>query len=287
LVWVERNGDTSAVTEERRPYSSLSLSPGGERVAVEIGDENREIWIYELERESWRRVTFEKDSKSPVWSPDVRTLAFSSNRNGNFNVFSIPADGSDDARQLTHGNRWTFPRSWTPDGKRILVRVSDPASWFDILSLSLEGEPGLDPVVATPFHDINPALSPDGRWLAYASNESGSFEIYVRAASGSGQKWLVSQKGGTSPVWSPTGKELFYRHGDKMMAILVKTEGEFKAGVPEFLFEGFFSSNYAVAPDGQRFLMIEESEPIPLLEIVVVPNWFEELERLVDSTNEH
>ena len=147
------------------------------------------------------------------------------------------------------------------------------------------------PFVATAFHEGSPLFSPDGRWLAYVSDESGRNEIYVQPYPGPGVKWPISTEGGTEPRWSADGRELFYRLGDKMMVVEVQSEPTFTSGRPQLVFEGpylrdrFATSNYDISPDGQRFLMIKavEEEEGQQDQINVVLNWFEELKRLVPN----
>ena len=178
--------------------------------------------------------------------------------------------------------------SWTPDGQQLVFGEVRPDTGFDILVLQA-GDRTARPFLRTPFNESTPRLSPDGRWLAYASDESGRQEIYVQPYPGPGGKWPISAEGGREPVWNRNGRELFYRSGDKMMAVDVATEPGFAAGKPRVLFEGpyeptvFTVANYDVSPDGQRFLMLKRSEQAAAAptQITLVLNWFEELKRRV------
>ncbi|MGH9253326.1 MAG: TolB family protein [Vicinamibacterales bacterium] len=155
--------------------------------------------------------------------------------------------------------------------------------------VSLQGERNPKPFIQTPFTESAPRFSPDGHWLAYTSNESGRPGVYVQPFPGPGGKWLISTDGGAEPIWSRNRRELFYRNGDKMMAVGVETEPTFKAATPRMLFErcgyGTGSRNYDVAPDGQRFLMLKQpaEETATPPQIVVVKHWVEELKRLVPT----
>ena len=144
------------------------------------------------------------------------------------------------------------------------------------------------PFLQTRFGEAGAVFSPDGHWLAYTSDESGRYEVYVRPFPGPGGKWMISNEGGDEPVWAKNGKELFYRNGDKMMAVEITTQPTFRAGTPTLLFEGqyihqagLFRADYDITPDGQRFLMIQPGEQEAATQINVVLNWFEELKRLV------
>ncbi len=176
--------------------------------------------------------------------------------------------------------------SWSPDGQLLAFFEVNSTTQRDIWVLRL-GDRKAQPFLRTRFDESVPRFSPDGRWLAYISNESGRFEIYVQPYPGPGGKWQISTEGGTEPAWNPNGRELFYRSGDKMMAVDIATQASFAVGKPRMLFEGPYlpgpatSPNYDVAPDGQRFLMLKPSEQAEaaLTQINVVLNWFEELKQ--------
>jgi Tol biopolymer transport system component len=180
--------------------------------------------------------------------------------------------------------------SWSPDGQLLAFVEVNPTTGYDIWVLRLSDRKA-QPFLRTPFNESAPRFSPDGRWLAYVSDESGHWEIYVQPYPGPGGKWQISTEGGTEPTWNPNGHELFYRSGDKMMVVEIATQPSFTVGKPRVLFEGRYepspatSPNYDVSPDGQRFLMFktaEASEATPT-QINVVLNWFEELKRRVPT----
>ena len=175
------------------------------------------------------------------------------------------ADGSGGLERLTTSEYVNVPISWSPDGQLLAFIENNPTTGQDIWVLRLERPQGAA-VPPNAFNESVPRFSPDGRWLAYISNESGRFEIYVQPYPGPGGKWQISTDGGTEPVWNPNGRELFYRSGDKMMAVDIATQPSFVAGKPRMLFEGPYVPtpltipNYDVSPDGQRFLMLKPSE---------------------------
>jgi Tol biopolymer transport system component len=179
--------------------------------------------------------------------------------------------------------------SWSPDGQLLAYFEVNPETQRDIWVLRM-GDRKAQPFLRTRFDEAVPQFSPDGRWLAYISNESGRYEIYVQAFPGPGGKWQISTEGGTEPAWNRNGRELFYRNGDKMMAVDIATLPSFSVGKPKILFEGrydlapFPSTNYDVSPDGQRFLMVKPSEQeAAATQIIVVQNWFEELKQKVPT----
>ena len=232
----------------------------------------------------------------PIWSADGRSVVFDANLGRAIERKAV--DGSqraalvaaDETRQLT-------PISASPDGRTLAVERSDGFFAFDIAVVSLEGEGDVRPIIASPeFRETSPVFSPDGRWLAYVSDETGQDEVYVQPYPGLDRRWLVSKGGGAEPMWSRTGTELFYRTGlmaSVMMAVPVSTEASFEAGEPEelfaaapgtYLFEGIGAHPiYDVSPDGQRFLMVKLTVPdiVILDKVDVTLNWFGELERLV------
>jgi Tol biopolymer transport system component len=198
------------------------------------------------------------------------------------------ADGSGGLERLTKGEYARVPMSWSPDGQLLAFMENNPTTGYDIWMLRL-ADLKAQPFLRTPFNESVPRFSPDGRWLAYISNESGRFEVYMQPYPGPGGKWLISTEGGTEPAWNSNGRELFYRSGDKMMAVDIATQPSFMAGKPRVLFEGRYvatpatSPNYDVSRDGQRFLMLKpsEQEASTPTQINVVLNWFEELKRRV------
>ena len=184
-----------------------------------------------------------------------------------------------------------MPTSWSPDGQTLAFRSSSTRS-HDIWMLSREGEQEPWIFLDTEFDETGAMFSPDGRWLAYMSNETGRDEVYLQPFSVTGPrgKQQVSVSGGGEPVWAPDGRDLFYRNGDRMMAVAIETEPELSVGTPRTLFEGRFlavgdqaGSTYDISPDGQRFLMIKREQDLAPTEIVVILNWFEELKRLVPT----
>jgi Tol biopolymer transport system component len=182
------------------------------------------------------------------------------------------------------------PGSWSPDGQSLVFYDISPATGNDIWVLPMEGDRRPQVFLRSPAQEEAPTFSPDGRWLAFTSNESGRDEVYVQPFPGPGGKLQISTEGGNEPLWSRNGRELFYRNGDKMMAVEITTQPTFTAGSPRLLFEGRyeFSPNgvagYDVSLDGQRFLMVQPVEPEqPATQINVVLNWFEELKRRVPS----
>ena len=246
-------------------------------------------WILDIERDPRSRLTPEGDSILPVWTPDGRQIVFGSvaSDSGVVNIYRRSADGSGEIDRLLDGKNPRFPGSWSTDGLRLALTEWSPDTMRDIWILTLNGEHQTVPMISTAYDEHSPFFSPDGRWLAYVSDESGRSEVYVQSYPAGRGRWLVSTSGGTEPVWSADGTELFYRSGDAMMAVSVRTEGEFAAGAPSMLFDkplkrGIYDSpSYDVTADGERFLMIERDLESAPTQVNVVLHWDQELQRTV------
>lgn len=280
LLWISRSGTEQLLAgSSPQNYGSLRLSPDGRRVAVEIDDQ---IWVYDLSRDTLTRLTFGGSSQNPIWTPDGKRIAFYSDKEGPPNIFWQWADGSGGLERLTTGEYLKVPWSFSPDGQLLAYQENNPTTGKDIWVLRLSDRKA-EPFLRTSSTEGAPQFSPDGRWLAYASDESGRPEIYVQPYPGPGGKWQVSTEGGNEPMWNRSG--IYYRSGNKMMAVEVTTQPSFSAGGPRMLFEGQYERNewpqtgaaYDVSPDSQHFLMAKQG--VEALSINVVLNWFEELRR--------
>ncbi len=288
LVWVDRQGKEQPLTEIRRTYETPRLSPDGKRLAVTIRDNNTDVWVYDLGRGTLTRLTFQPgEDETPVWTPDGKRVTFSSVIGGTRSLRWKAADGSGAEEQLLAAEYHRHIGSWSPDGTVLAFQDEDPTTGWDIWYVSLEGDHTAEPFLSTRFDEEWPMFSPDGRWVAYVSNESGNNEIYVQPFPGPGGKQQVSIDGGEEPTWSPKGNELFYRSGDKMMVVAVELGPTFTQGTPQMLFDGMSGGlagrpNFAVTADGQRFVMVKEEEE-GAAQVTFVLNWFEELKRLVPT----
>ena len=253
-------------------------------MAVEVGGADQDIWVYDLERGTRTRVTTEPGrEQDPIWTTDGKRLIYGTSGT----ISARSADGSGEAEILASGKLPQEAHSWSPDGRALAYYVHAEPESRDIWILPMEGDRTPVPYLTTPFNERSPSFSPDGRFIAYVSDASGRDEVYVQLYPGPGPREVISTNGGHQPVWSRDGKELFYRDGDRMMAVAVQMKPEFRAGVPELLFEGRFlserpssgSQSYDVSLDGRRFLMVQSADRAT--EFYVVLNWFEELEARV------
>ena len=297
LVWVDRQGREAAINVPGRAYVAPRLSPDGARVALEVRDQNNDIWVFDFARETLTRVTFDPGLEAaPTWMPDGRRMVFSSQPNeGAASLFWQAADGTGTAERLTENpsRMIQFPSAVSPDGTRVLFTQGGNATATDVMSLTLDKDHRVQPVVQTQFAELNGEISPDGRWLAYQSNDSGQVQIFVvpfpNVNTG---RWQVSIGGGTRPLWARNGQELFYLTPDAtLMSMPVARGTTWTPATPEKLIDapyyGGTTRNYDVSPDGKRFLMIKQGggdqTPAPT-SIVVVQNWPQELKRLAPTT---
>jgi len=295
FVWVDREGREEPVAAEPRVYQEFSLSPDGTKIAVRvIGPENQDVWIYDLERDTQMRLTFDPATEVfPIWTPDGQWVAFGSSDGP---LSWKAADGTGKVETLVESPSNQYPQVFSADGTALVFQDRNSAG-PDLGMLSLEGERTSTPLLETEFLELNAALSPDGRWMAYESNESGQFEVYVRPFPDvTGGRWQVSSGGGGWPLWSPVGEQLFYVGSEGMMAVPVETEPTFTQGTVDLLFDlspywspsgGATNRRIDISPEGDRFLMLKagggSDETTETRSIIIVLNWFEELERLVPT----
>ncbi len=299
LVWVARDGTAEPLPAPLGPYLLPRLSPDGRRVAVTKSGFEHDVWVYDILRETMRRFTLEEGiDTTGIWTPDGNRIAFASDRAGpERSIYWKSADGSGEVERLTTG-RLSRPSSWSPDGKVLAYVYRKTVEDNDIWVLPVGGE--AQPFIESPFNEANPEFAPNGRWLAYKSNESGRNEVYVTPYPGPGPKVQISTDGGFSPVWARNGREIFYRvSGDRrestvVMAVDTTIEPTFSSGKPRVLFQGQYEStiyirSYDVTPDGERFLLIKRDENDPVSRRVthlnVVLNWFDELKQRVPVEN--
>jgi Tol biopolymer transport system component len=295
LVWVDRQGREEALEAPPRPYLYPRLSPDGTRVALDVaGPPNRDIWIWEPRRRALERFTVDPAANPLVeWSPDGKLIAFGSDRFGPTNLFLQPADRSAEPQHLLKSDRIQMPIGFAPDG-RLLFSEEVPKRGRDIHALSLDGSGRVESLVHSPGLDATAEVSADGRWLAYDSNESGQFEVYVRPYPDADRaRWQVSVDGGRQPLWSRDRRELFYRDfSGAVMSVPVVLAPDFSSGQPVKTLGGsvydgggpFMSARtYDLSLDGRRFLMLKPVQSATAESLVVVLNWFEELKRLVPS----
>jgi Tol biopolymer transport system component len=286
LTWLDRDGKKLKTAGETANYADVMLSPDGRRAAVGILDADdrlEDVWVADLDRNSTSRLTFDPNADGdPVWSPDGSRILFSSNRagNGQANLYLKSSAGAGDDELLFQSDSEKYPHSWSKDGQNIFFENWIPKAKSAIWVLPLTGDRQPKPVLqSNSFDQATPKISPDGRFLAYSSNESGRYEVYVQPFPTTGGKWQISSGGGGLPIWRPDGKELFFLvEGGKLMSVEIKTEGGFQTGVPRQLFQANIKYRgqgvpYDVRADGQAFLVNLYSERNSVAPLTIVLNW--------------
>jgi serine/threonine-protein kinase len=258
LAVVGRSGSANLVPGEARLFASPRYSPDGRRLALGITDQAgaKDVWVFDVDQRTWSRLTTDGISNRPVWTPDGRRLLYSSNDD----LWWIPADGSGRPESLLVANGNRFAGSVTPDGRAVVFH-EESSDRRGIRSMAFDSAPASRLLVPGTFGESAPALSPDGKWLAYQSDETGRMEVYVRPYPGPGARVSVSLRGGTEAVWAHSGRELFFRSGDSLMVAAVALSPSFAVTGRRLLFTGSFASGdtyreYDVAPGDQQFIML-------------------------------
>jgi len=303
-AWVGHDGNIERLPFPPGYYQSPRVAPDGERISVTILEGDVSVWFLDPSRGTSRRLTPEASGEFwHVWYRDGRRIVSNSFRGGagagRGRLYEYPADTSGPEVLLYEG--MPQPSGWSPDGRTLLFQESfaDPATGFDIWMLPLDGDGTAKPLVMTPSNETHPVLSPDGRWLAYVSDESDRYEVYVRSYPEAGDLIQISSAGGIEPLWSPDGRQLYYRrerHGGTVLAVSFRGETALEVGQSRVLFEltnpdgstRFYSGtpfgrNYDLAPDGERFLMLEKEPEPPITQVNVILNWFGELQQRVPT----
>jgi Tol biopolymer transport system component len=307
LVLVDRNGGERVVTRQLRAFFGPQFSPDGGKVAIHLSGgpgSGFDVWIVDLVTNDLRKFTLNQQSFFPSWTPDGRYITYARRTLRGVNTFRKRADGAGEEEELFtyEGDQWEA--SWTPDGRTAVVRQNAADTGNRDLWLWTVGvEPGGVPLVKTEANERSPAVSPSGRYFAFASDESGRSEVYVQALRGEG-RWQVSTAGGTEPAWSPDERELFYRSGNQILAVPIQTNPVFSNGTPQVAISGPYAAysthvnydvhpgpyaaysthvNYDVHPDGRRFVMVKVGESES--QLVVIVNWFEALKNLGRSVD--
>jgi Tol biopolymer transport system component len=290
LVWMDRTGHVTPTTATPAAYRDLAISPDGRRVAVAIGSGSQnieDIWVRDLTRGVNTRLTFGPGNNIwPVWSPDGSRIAYCSNRAGDFRVLICSAGGEGGLDSVAHATEGSDgPVSWSPDGRTLMATRFEGSDW-NLLAFPAQGGGKPAPFVHTPSIERWAQFSPDGRWVAYTSNESGRNELYVTGYPGPTGKWQISTAGGSEGFWRGDGKELIFRAPDgTIMAAPIQTGAALEVGTPVPLFKvtlgtgGFSRNRWAPTLDGQRFLVNTPVANGGGGRFIVVTHWVADLAR--------
>jgi Tol biopolymer transport system component len=288
LVWRDRTGKNLSSIGQPRLYSSPALSPDDRRLAVYVRENaGFDIWISELDRGIMSKFTFDSGfSSDPTWSPSGQEIIYSALRNENLDILAKPSSGSGDVKVLVSTPAPETTGDWSPDQKFLIYTIASRETKRDLLYRERQqdgslGEPRV--FLKTPFEEGASRFSPNGRFIAYVSDESGRFEVYVRSFPNGESKWRISANGGGGPRWRQDSKELFYTEGNRLMAVAVTAQSGFSPGAPAPLFEEntlqSVTPQYDVTADGKRFVVRERLANEKPLAIHVVNNWFDEFRR--------
>jgi serine/threonine protein kinase/Tol biopolymer transport system component len=285
MEWWDRTGKILRIEGSAGVYYAPRISPDGSGIAIaRVDPPNSDIWLYELGRRVMTRLTFDPGFNNyPVWSPDGKWLAFSASRSGPRNIYIRPSSSTGHEERLTQSPYPQFPSDWSREGRYLVYTEVRPATASDLWLLPMRekgGQPKPEALLVTPFDERDARFSPDGKWIVYTSNESGTYEVYVQPFPLSGKKWLISNRGGSQPVWRNDGRELLYLEADgRMMSVEVRAAIDgLKFSNPRELLQipvrlGVPYYDYDVTADGQRFLVLAPavgSIPEPLNVLV---NW--------------
>jgi len=291
LFWADRTGTAQPISLVTAQYNDVRLSPDGSRVAFIMGSSGTgDVWVYDLARTTSARLTYNSKNASPIWSRDSKTIYYSEieSTGTTSTLYRRAADGSREAEKVASLENTAYVKAIKNDDSAAIFDYQMNTNSGDVIELALQSNGSMARLVNSQFNEYAAALSPDGHWLAYQSNESGRPEIYVRDLSAVGGRTPISTDGGEEPRWAHDGRELFYRKQDSFMSVVCETNPTFRAGTPKELFKGVFDlrSNsgvtYDVDPKGGRFLMIRPAEETaPATHVTVVLNWFEEIKRVV------
>jgi len=287
LVWVDRQGKAEPLPLPQRSYLFPRISPDQKTLAVEVEGATHNLFSYDFARGVLTKMTTDGLSHAPVWTPDGKQLCYRSWKAGTMTLWRMPADRSAPGERVTSIGAWQSPVSVSPDG-RYLSFNQGMMQKMGVFVLALDGGGEPRPLAQSDFAQASAKFSPDGKWVAYCSSESGKPEVFVQPWPGPGPKIQISSEGGTDPLWTRKGDEIFYRDADKMMVVPVSLAGGFKPGKPRLLWEGHYSlgmssscgppgvssGNYDIAADGRRFLMVkDENQDVFSTKLIVAINW--------------
>src|ERR1700735_671207 len=280
LVWLDRTGKSTNIVDGVKPYSSPVISPDGKRIALTLQGSSFDVWVYDLERDTFTKASFGGDDYEPFWSPDGKMLAYSSSKSGNIQAYVKHGVVQGDETMVTDGTAFRNLFGWTPDGRELILSRENKDTGVDIYAVTVEGDHKQRPIVATPLHQAEASISPDGKWLAYVSDESGQPEVFVQAMNDPNIRGQISSGGGRAPARARSGNELFFRAQDGLMSVKFVPGTTLNPAKPVKLFEDKRHwSGYDVAADGRFVVGVEADDKATGSQLNVILHWFEELKQ--------
>ncbi len=289
LVKISTRGEIAALDSSHHRFLEPRLSPDGTKLALVIGNgEDYDVWMFDVMKRTWNRLTFGGLNRSPQWSPDSRHIAYMKRtKDGASAIVVKPYDGSGEEVEVCKVTNRSYVDQWSADGKYLLIDDLDASnSISNLVVVPLKGKELPWNYSRSKFDEYEASISPNGKWIAYLTNETGSYQIYVRSFPGKEGKWQISTDGAEEPRWSPDGKTLYYRKGAQLVSVPVSTSGTFSAGAPAVLINGFPAMNvdsgisYDITPDGREFVTTTPVEGTTFKNIALVLNWTAELNAL-------
>ena len=280
LVWMDRTGKVTNITAQVKPYGYPAVSPDGKRIALILAGSSYDVWVYDVERDTFTKASFGADDYRPQFSPDGKMLGYDSSKSGQQQVYVKRGVVQGDEATVTAGPENKEFYCWTPDGREVIFARQNKDTGWDLYAAAVEGDHKLRPLVVAPFNQVQARVSPDGKWLAYVSDESGQQEVFVQAMSDPGTRAQVSSEGGIEPRWGRSGNELFFWSKNRAMSVQFSPGGGLNPGKPAPLFEDNGDwRGYDVAADGRLVVAREADTHGTGTQINVVLHWFEELKQ--------
>jgi dipeptidyl aminopeptidase/acylaminoacyl peptidase len=279
LLWVRRDGTVASRHEVRSTVEQQRVSPDGNRIALTIIGAQNDVGVYDVERRRLDRITFSSaEDGFPTWTPDGKRVTYYSTRGGRQNVYWKRVDGTGDEERLVESDQPLAPLCWSPDGRVLLYVEQNPETGSDLWALDLAHGMKRRPFICTPFNEDAAEFSPDGRWVAYESNETGRTEVYVRSFESPEERWQVSEAGGINARWAADGSEIFFLDGERnVWSVPVRAGETFVSLSPRRLFQSRNYERFDISPENGAFIM--RSEPLRPTRLVVSLRWAEEVAR--------
>jgi len=280
LVWMDPSGKATNITPEEKAYAHPAVSPDGKRIALILQGSSFDVWVYDVERDTLTKASFGGDDYRPHFSPDGRMLAYDSSKSGHQQVYVKHGIVQGEETAVTDGPEEKELFGWTPDGREVIFGRQNKDTGWDLYAAAVEGDHKPRPLVVMPFNQNAACLSPDGKWLAYVSDESGQPEIFVQAMSDPSTRAQVSSGSGSNPRWARSSNELIFKSKNRVMSVKFAPGGGLNPGKPVLLFEDKREwAGYDVAADGRLVVTREAENNGTGTQINVVLGWFEELKQ--------